>query len=122
MPTGRRHFVAKVAAVLVCVESLLAAPQRKMPPNPFPRGGDPSNPGSEPDDIPAAPPPNPKAQLKENQKKLRGDADRLLELAKDLKEEADKTQQADVLSLTLIKKAEEAEKLARQIKDLARAY
>ena len=47
--------------------------------------------------------------------------DRLLQMAKDLKDESDKTPETDVLSLALVKKAEEIEKLARQIKDLIRA-
>ena len=43
-----------------------------------------------------------------------------MELAEDLKKEVDKTDSADVLSLQMVKKAEEIEKLARQIKNLAR--
>jgi hypothetical protein len=122
MLTGRRFFIAGVAATLAGAKSLVAGPQHRMPPGPFPRNDDPSNPANQPDDIPPSPPLNPKAQLKENQKNLRRDADHLLELAKDLRDEADKTQQTDVLSLTLVKKAEAVEKLAKQIKDLARAY
>jgi hypothetical protein len=45
----------------------------------------------------------------------------LVQLARELKDEADKTEQTDVLSLSLVHKAEEVEKLARQIKDLIRA-
>jgi hypothetical protein len=61
-----------------------------------------------------------KEQLKEKQKNLRRDAGHLLELAQELKDEADKTEEKDVLSLSLIHKAEEIEKLAKQIKSLAR--
>jgi len=123
MLAGRRYFMAEIAAALAGSKVLYAGIQRVSPQTKrFPTNADPTNPINEPDDIPPLPPRNPKAQLKENQKKLRDNADHLLELAKGLKEEADKTQQADVLSLTLVKKAEEVEKLARQIKDLARAY
>jgi hypothetical protein len=45
----------------------------------------------------------------------------LLQLAKDLKEESDKTPETDVLSLSLVKKAEDIEKLAHQIKDRIRS-
>jgi hypothetical protein len=45
----------------------------------------------------------------------------LLQLAQELKDEADKTEQTDVLSLSLIHRAEEIEKLARQINGLARS-
>jgi sugar-specific transcriptional regulator TrmB len=71
--------------------------------------------------VPGIPPRDPKEQLKENQKNLRHDADQLLELAQQLKAEADKTEQTEVLSMPLVRKAEEVEKLARKVKDLARA-
>jgi len=51
---------------------------------------------------------------------LRRDVERLVQLAKDLKDESDKTSETDVLSLSLVKKAEEIEKLAHQIKDRIR--
>lgn len=122
MLTGRRFFMSAVAAALAARKSLFAGPQRVSPQTKrFPSNADPTNPINQPDDIPAAPPRDPKAQLRENQKKLRGDADQLFELAKELKDEADKTLETDVLSLTLVKKAEGVEKLAKQIKDLARA-
>ncbi len=58
--------------------------------------------------------------LKENQKNIKKDVERLLALAEDLKKEVDKTDALDVLSLPLLKKAEEIEKLAHQIRNLAR--
>jgi hypothetical protein len=123
MEIGRRFFMAGVAATLTGPKFMFAGLQRVSPQTKrFPSNADPTNPINQPDDIPPLPPPNPKAQLKENQKNLRRDADRLLQSAKDLKDEADKTEQTNVLSLTLVKKAEEVEKLAKQIKDLARAY
>jgi hypothetical protein len=125
MKTGRRvflfSFLPSVAVALAMAKSFFAKPQRRGPPTNYPQIPDASNPGRPNDQIPIPSPPDPKVQLKENQKNLRKDADRLLDLAKDLKEEADKTEQTDVLSLSLVKKAEEVEKLARQIKDLARA-
>ena len=71
--------------------------------------------------FPLPPGADPKAHLKEDQKALRRDVDRLLQLAKDLKDESDKTPETDVLSLSLVKKAEDIEKLARQIRDRIRA-
>jgi hypothetical protein len=125
MKTGRRLFISSVLPSLVIAlpmaKSLFAKPQRRGPPANYPQIPDANNSGRPADETPSLPPPDPKDQLKENQKNLRRDADRLLQLAKDLKEEADKTEQTDVLSLSLVKKAEEVEKLARQIKDLARA-
>src|SRR6266849_2765374 len=103
MVRGRRLFISYIVAFLAAARSSLALQQQ-----PFP--------GDEPYRAP-----DPKEQLKENQKNLRRDADRLVELAQELKTESDKTEQTSVLSLSLIHKAEEVEKLARQIKSLARA-
>lgn len=75
----------------------------------------------------APPPPDPgaaeaarKAMLKDNQKDIKKNIDKLYELASELKKQADKTDSATVLSLELIRKAEEIEKLAKQIKDRAK--
>jgi hypothetical protein len=124
MKTGRRLFLSSfspsVVIALAMAKSLFAKPQRRESPSNYPQIPDASSSGRPNEETPSLPPPDPKVQLKENQKSLRQDADRLLQLAKDLKEDADKTEQTDVLSLSLLKKAEEVEKLARHIKDLAR--
>ncbi|MBS1850935.1 MAG: hypothetical protein JST79_08485 [Acidobacteria bacterium] len=53
---------------------------------------------------------------KERQEKLKRDTDQLLKLATELKEYVDKTNE-NMLSLEVVKKAEEIEKLARSVKD-----
>jgi hypothetical protein len=128
MKTGRRSFISSIALALTGTKSLFAAlqpqPQRHGPTGTFPQGPEgaaTNGPPGSPNDVPAAPPPDPMARLKESQKNIRRDVDHLLELAKDLKDEADNTEQTNVLSLSMIKKAEELEKLAHQIKDLVRA-
>ena len=120
MKTGRRYFISSFAVVLTGAKSLFAQPQRQQGGVRIPPVVDGNASGRSPDDEPPLPPPDPRERLKESQKNLRRDADRLLELAKDLKEEVDKTEQTDVLSLSLVKKAEEVEKLAHQIKDRIR--
>lgn len=59
--------------------------------------------------------------LEMNQKRIKKDCDDLFKLAQELKEQVDKTDSVNVLSLPLISKAEQIEKLAKQIRDLARA-
>lgn len=54
-------------------------------------------------------------QVNDKQKKLAADTDKLLAMATDLKQQVDKTNK-DVLSVDVIKKAEEIEKLARSLK------
>lgn len=55
--------------------------------------------------------------LEENDKDMKKKVERLYQLASELKEQVDKTDSSKVLSLNLMKKAEEIEKLARDIKN-----
>jgi hypothetical protein len=121
MKTGRRYFLANFIVTLAAARTLSAQGQRPVPrapgqPFPSPRGTDTS-----PDDVPLPHAADPEAQLKESQKTLRRDADHLLQLAQELKDQAYDTEQTKVLPLSLVHKAEEVEKLAKQIKDLVRA-
>ncbi len=59
-------------------------------------------------------PPSPKTA----QEQIRENVDRLYQLVKELKVEVEKTDSSEVLSLGLIRKTEEIEKLAKQIKAL----
>jgi hypothetical protein len=58
-----------------------------------------------------------KRMLEENQKDIKKKIDKLYDLATELKAEVDKTDSSKVLSLNLVRKAEEIEKLARDIKN-----
>jgi hypothetical protein len=58
-----------------------------------------------------------KRLLEGNEKDIKKKVERLYELATELKAEVDKTDSSKVLSLNLMKKAEEVEKLAREIKN-----
>jgi cytochrome P450 len=120
---SRRTFVLSgIAATLAGTRALLAAAQNQRRENPSHIPQIPDASGSNgTDDIPLPPRADPKTQLKEDQKALRHDVDHLLQLVQDLKDESDKTPETDVLSLSLVKKAEDTEKLARQIRDRIRA-
>ena len=120
MQTGRRLFLSMIVVTLAGVRAVFAGQYRHSPLSRTPHIPDASVAGSE-NDTPIMRKQELKEQLKENQKNLRRDADHLLQLAQELKDEADKTEQTDVLSLSLIHRAEEIEKLARQIKGLARS-
>ena len=61
--------------------------------------------------------PNPEKKiLEDNEKDIKKKVDRLYKLAEELKAEVDKTDSSKVLSLNLLKKTEEIEKLARDIR------
>lgn len=61
-----------------------------------------------------------KAALEERQIGIKKDVQRLYEIATQLKNEVEKTDSSKILSLNLVKRAEEAEKLAKHLKGLAR--
>jgi hypothetical protein len=123
MPESRRHLLAGLVGVagIFAAQRLLAvlqasssgaSPRAKV----YPNGRDPNAPPSLED--PSTP--NPKAIELANQKILRADIAKLYEMASDLKDQVDKTDPASTLSVAVVKKAHEIEKLAKQIKNLAR--
>jgi hypothetical protein len=81
------------------------------PPNPRREG---------PDDEPLPKGATTKALLEQRQKDIKKDIEKLYELATQLKTEVEKTDATSVLSLLMVRKAEEIEKLAKQIKDHAK--
>ncbi len=116
MPESRRHLLAGLCCVagVFGAEPLLAGLQAPAPGSGasprakvYPNGRDPNAPqGLEPST------PNPKAIELANQKALRADIAKLYEMASDLKNEIDKTDAASTLSVTVVKKAQQIEKLA----------
>ena len=115
-PSRRRLLVTWLCwAVVFFAGSRTISAQNPVPQPPLPRHS--------PDDRDDAPAPKPgakKAVLEQNQKDIKKDVEKLYELASELKTEVDKTDATAVLSLAMVKKAEEIEKLARQIKDHAK--
>ena len=70
-----------------------------------------------PDDNVPSPPTVDKKILEGNDKDMKKKVEQLYQLASELKSEVEKTDSSKVLSLSLVKKAEEIEKLARDIKN-----
>ena len=60
-----------------------------------------------------------KGLLEANQKDIKRSVERLFQLARELKTEVEKTDSVQVLSVAMIKKAEEIEKLAKSIRSRA---
>jgi hypothetical protein len=63
---------------------------------------------------------DPKTTLKRNQAQIRDDVEKLYALALELRTQVETTETTQVLSLPMIQKAEQIEKLAKQVKTLAR--
>jgi len=105
------------AASVLAAEPLLAGLQGVSPKaKTYPNGRDPNAP--EVDEPRVA---DQKGLELQNRKKLRSDIARLYEMVSDFKEQAEKTDANFTLSVSLVKKAQQIEKLAKQIKDLAKS-
>jgi len=72
------------------------------------------------DDDPDGPKVDTKTVLEANQKDIKKNVERLFQLASELKTEVEKTDSVQVLSLALLKKTEEIEKLAKDIRSRAK--
>jgi hypothetical protein len=122
MDTGRRLFLSGVAAVVAGTHALViaAAQSQHDPRPPITQLPDASN-STGVETSPRTARAQQKALLKEQQKELRRDIDRMVQMVTDLKDESDKTPETEVLSMSLVKKTEDIEKLARTIRDRIRA-
>ena len=104
-------FLAALGAACLPQRSLFAQdPPPLLPPHvkeKLPGSPDPSGPST-------------KSILEQNEKNIKRDIEKLYELATQLKTEVEKTDSSTVLSVALVKKAEEIEKLAKQIKERAK--
>jgi hypothetical protein len=115
--------VAMVCAVLVTAASVRVSGGQIFPPQPAHQNpGLPPTPGSNNPADPTDPmaPGRVERQVKmqnvDRQKRLVADAEKLLSLATDLKQQVDKSTK-DTLSVDVIKKADEIEKLAHSVKE-----
>lgn len=80
-----------------------------------------TDPSQEPESSDATPAKSPtKALLEANEKDIKKNIEKLYQLITDLKAEVEKTDSSQVLSLLMVKKAEEIERLARDIKTRAK--
>ena len=122
-PSRRRVLVTgSVGVAAFLLQSKISSAQgsatlQNPPVLPNPRREDgPEDPAREP--LPAGA--TKKAVLEQHQKDIKKDIERLYNLATQLKTEVEKTDATTVLSIGMVKKAEEIEKLAKQIKDRAK--
>jgi hypothetical protein len=116
----RRKFLTLFAAVGSLAILRAASLNGQSPP---PKSGRPAPPDPNPDSDDSGPmtakSPT-KIMLESNEKDIKKNIDKLYQLATDLKEQVEKTDSSKVLSLALVKKAEEIEKLAHDIKTRAK--
>jgi hypothetical protein len=118
MSDTRRGFLTALAGTgtLVLMRAGILSGQSK--PSSRPATSDPSTEPESSDPTPGKSPT--KAILDANEKDIKKNIEKLYQLASDLKAEVEKTDSSRVLSLALLKKAEEIEKLAHDIKSRAK--
>ena len=80
----------------------------------------PQNPQQQKDDDSNSPKIDPKLVLEANKKEIKKNVEKLYDLASELKAEVEKTDSVHVLSLAMLRKADEIEKLAKEIKSRAK--
>ena len=117
MCDSRRSLLRSVVGVVATLALAATAGRAQYP---FQRQPSPIRPDDdEPNSNPNAKSPK-KVLLEENQKDIKKNIEKLFDLASQLKEQVEKTDATAVLSLSMVKKAEEIERLARQIKERAK--
>ncbi len=122
MDPKKRNFITQLFSwALAAPLALLAVRAFAQNPSPkLPKGDTPVYDGRNDPFGDNAAKPDPKQILKQNKEQIHDDVEKLYALASELKQEVEKTDSANVLSLTIVGKSEQVEKLAKQIKNLAR--
>lgn len=121
MRETRRVFVMSMAGIAGGLTTVKAWPFAQDPPTPPPRPQPAETPNpaeihANPQAIAAAK----RARLQQNEQEFRDGVERLYQLTGELREEVQKTPTTDVLSVRMVKKTEEIEKLAKVLKAKAK--
>jgi hypothetical protein len=114
-----RAFIFSICLVALCLAQLPAVAQQSSQPPPAPHIGDLNPPDNEDEARARLARDMEKKAAKARAAALKADTDKLLKLSVELKDYVDKADE-NVLSLDVIKKAEEIEKLAKSVKDKMR--
>jgi hypothetical protein len=121
MRESRRKFFVSAALLSGALVGSNGISFAQFPPTPPP----PPQPAQMPNPAevhsdPAAAAAAKRARLLQNEKEFREGVERLYQLTSDLRDELQKTMTTDVLSVRMVKKTEEIEKLARLLKSKAK--
>ena len=113
---SRRKFLTTIIAVGVPAGILARAPSEQL------RAQLPQNPEQqkEKEDDSHRPKFDPKLILAANQKEIKKNVEKLYDLASELKAEVEKTDSVLVLSVAMLRKTDEIEKLAKEIRSRAK--
>ena len=110
----RRNFLTRIVSVVVPAGILAFLPSAQA------RAKPPQNPQLPKEEDPNAPKPDPKLILEANQKEIKKNVEKLYDLASELKAEVEKTDSVHVLSVAMLRKTDEIERLAKEIRSRAK--
>jgi hypothetical protein len=115
---GRRLVITTLALIAVCAATMGTAAQR--PPQPIPSPNAPNQ--SVPNGMngPAIKDPDAKVLDKQNQAEVKAEIEKLYALVYELREQMKQINGEATLSVNVVKKAQQIEKLAKDIKDRAK--
>jgi hypothetical protein len=111
---SRRKFLTTVISAGAPAVILTLLPVAQV------RGQRPQNPQQPKEDDPNPPKLDPKLILEANQKEIKKNVEKLYDLASELKAEVEKTDSVQVLSVAMLRKTDEIEKLAKEIRNRAK--
>jgi hypothetical protein len=114
---SRRKFLATIVSVGVPAGVLTLMPGAQVGAT---RATHPQNPQQPKDDDSNPPKLDPKLILEANQKEIKRNVEKLYDLASELKAEVEKTDSVHVLSVAMLRKTDEIEKLAKEIRSRAK--
>jgi hypothetical protein len=128
MDANKRNFLAAIIPMALGVRlglfssARVAPAQNGLPTRPQPSQGGPPPKLEQPMPSDEIKPDSKEAKdiLKQNQRQIAENVEKIYKLAAELKDEVEKTDAANTLSLPMIQRAEQIEKLAKQVKNLAR--
>jgi hypothetical protein len=116
--TRRRFLTVLAGAGTLAVSRVASLSGQSKPQGPPPTGAPKTDADAPPEATPEKSPT--KMMLEANEKDIKKNIEKLYQLVSDLKAEIEKTDSSQVLSLALVKKADEIEKLAHDIKTRAK--
>jgi hypothetical protein len=111
---SRRRFLRSTIAVGIPAGILAFLPSAQV------RAKRPQNPQQQKDEDTHPHKFDPKLILEANQKEIKKSVEKLYDLASELKAEVEKTDAVQVLSMAMLRKTDEIEKLAREIRSRAK--
>jgi len=111
---SRRKFIKATLTVGLPAGILALLPVPQV------RAKHPQSPQQPKDDDTRPPKLDPKLILEANQKEIKKNVEKLFDLASELKAEVEKTDSVQVLSMAMLRKTEEIEKLAKDIRTRAK--